>query len=76
MLFSCWCLVYTATNLTNLDIPEFVNSPVLCIIVEEDPAGGPSSTWKGEGLSAEAGFELSPYGGSGTSFLGPRSFTM
>ena len=25
--------VYTATNLTNLDAPEFVNVPVLCIIV-------------------------------------------
>ena len=33
MLFSCWCLVYTTTNLTNLDTPEFVNGPVLCIII-------------------------------------------
>ena len=26
---------YTATNLTNLDTPEFVNGPVLCIIIVE-----------------------------------------
>ena len=25
---------YTATNLTNLDTPEFVNGPVLCIIIK------------------------------------------
>ena len=29
VLFSCWCLVYTATNLTNLYTPD----PVLCIII-------------------------------------------
>ena len=35
MLFSCWCLVYTTTNLKNLDTPEFVNGPVLCIIIQQ-----------------------------------------
>ena len=38
LLFSCWCLVYTTTNLTNLDTPEFVNGPVLCIIIGETRA--------------------------------------
>ena len=33
VIFSCWCLVYTITNLTNLDTPEFVNGPVLCITI-------------------------------------------